>query len=132
MQQAEPHPQELRETGFHPVVYAIMAGTVVWLVLVAWLLFGVDLYAGLMMIVVTFAALGFLAVPTVFWLLSGEPRKPARRQPLHEWAEHTFESWGDRMRARDAAINALVAPAAAALTLTLAGLVARWVAGGSP
>lgn len=115
-----------RETDFHPVVYALMAATVVWLVIAAWSIFAVDTYSVLMMIVITFVALGFLGVPLVFWLLSEERGEPVR-EPLHDWAEHLFETWGDRLRGREAALNALIAPAAAVITLTLAGLVAWWV-----
>lgn len=118
--------RDTRETDFHPFVYAMMAGAVVWLVIVAWLVFAVDTYSAVMMIVVTFVALGFLAVPFVFWLLAGERGEPVR-EPLRDWAEHVFETWGDRLRGREAALNALIAPGAAVVTLTLAGLVAWWV-----
>lgn len=131
MQDARHRSEERRETDFHPVVYLGMAAVVIWLVLVAWLVFGVDTYAAVMMIVVTFAAIGFLGVPFVFWLLSGERGEPVRER-FSDWAEHTFETWGDRLRGRDAALNALIAPAAAAITLTLAGLVAWWVLHGGP
>ncbi|GBD44118.1 hypothetical protein HRbin40_01601 [bacterium HR40] len=120
-----------QEDNFHPLIYALMAGVVAWLVVMAWLVFGIDTYAGVMLMVVTFTAIGFLAVPFVFWLLSGERGEPVR-EPLRDWAAHTFETWGDRLRGRDAALNALMAPAAAALTLTLAGLVAYWVLHANP
>lgn len=114
---------ERYETEFHPIVYGLLAAAVLWVVVAAWLFFGVDTYAGLMLVVVTFTALGFLAVPWVFWRLSGQAGKPVR-EPLYDWAGHRFEVWGDRLRGRDAAINALIAPVAAGITLTLAGLVA--------
>lgn len=119
------------ETGFHPRVLFWMALTVVWTVIAAWLWFAVDTYARIMIVVVAFAALGFLAVPLIFWALSGRQSPTGRPESFGEWLRHRFALWTGTIEGRDAAINALIAPAAAAITITVVGFIAWHIGSGA-
>ncbi len=115
------------EGAFHPLVLTLMILSVLWLVALAWLLFSTNRVGTFMMVVVTFTALGFLAVPVVFWLLAGERGPRGERVPFRIWARRHFALPEGPVAAREAAINALIAPLAAAITLTFTGLAA-WMA----
>ncbi len=120
------------ETGFHPRVLAWMAFTVVWVVIAAWLWFAVDTYAAIMLAVVALAALGFLAVPLVFWLLSGHPSPTGRPEPFREWVRRRFDTATGPLASGEAALTALIAPLAAAVTITVVGGIAWYIGGTAP
>jgi len=122
--------QEDVETGLHPRVLFWMAFAVVWTVIAAWLWFAVDTYARIMMAVVAFTALGFLAVPLIFWALSGHPSPTGRPESFRAWLDHRFALWTGTLEGREAAINALIAPAAAAITITVVGFIAWSIGSG--
>ncbi len=119
------------ESGLHPLVLALMILSVFWLVLFAWVVFGGSRVGAILLVVVAFTAIGFLAVPVVFWLLSRQHRRQGHRIPFSVWVRREFALPEGPVRARDAAINALIAPAAAALTLTLTALAAWYAGAGS-
>lgn len=122
-----------QHVDLHPGVYRLLAGSVVWMVLAAWLAFGADAYTALQLAVVVGFALAFLVTPFVLGRLSAaRPARVARSDTrFREWLDHDFDTNTGSVRARDAAIMILVAPLAGAIGLTAIGLVAWLAASGA-
>ncbi|MBN9005797.1 MAG: hypothetical protein J0H40_10305 [Rhizobiales bacterium] len=112
---------------FHPNVPRIAAGLVAWFVLMAWVFFDRQSVTGLPLAFVTvfFAVLGLV--------LGGAALVWQRHRPLHtrhpntipfrDWRMGNFTVWGGRLRCGQAAVEMLLPIAAAAVGLTLLGIV---------
>jgi hypothetical protein len=119
-----------QHADLHPRVYGMLAGSVLWMVLAAWLAFGSDGYTALQLVVVVGFALAFLLTP--FCLSRLAPARAARdATPFRDWLDHDFETNTGTVRTRDAAVMILVAPLAGAIGLTAIGLVAWLAAAGA-
>ncbi len=120
------------ETGFHPRVILWMVLTVVWVVVAAWLFFAVDTHARILLAFVAISGLGFLAVPVIFWLLAGREHPTERPETFAEWLRHRFDTHTGPLAAGEAALTALIAPLAAAITITVVGAIAWTIGSATP
>jgi hypothetical protein len=119
-----------RHADLHPAVYRLLAGSVLWMVLAVWLVFGADAYTALQLAVVVVFALVFLLTPLCLRLLS--PARDAQpERPFREWLDHDFETNTGVVRTRDATVMILVAPLAGAVGLSAIGFIAWLAASGA-
>lgn len=116
------------ETGLHPAVYAGLAGLLAWFMAAPWIAFGSNGYLALQLAIMTVLVIMFAFVP--YWLtrLWQAQNKPAKAQPVNEWAQHTFSTASGPVEAKDAAIMVLLAPASVAFGITMTSAIA-WLAG---
>ena len=118
----------------HPLVYAVVAGTVLWFVLAAWIFFGGAEYMSLLLAVVSGFFLMAVAIP---FALSRVGRKQHRgpasedRISFRDWAPGEFETQPGRRKALGAAIEIIFPLAAAAAGMTAMGLIFHFTAVGS-
>jgi hypothetical protein len=107
-----------------PNVYRTATAMVVWFVVAAWALFDRQGYTGFLLAMITL--LLFIAV-TLPWLLSRIGRKRAQDQSpepsFQDWRFGDFAVWGSRIRGAHAAIDMLLPFVAAAVGMTLIGIV---------
>jgi hypothetical protein len=117
----------LKSSQLHPLVYLGMAGFAVWMIIGAWS-FGGEGYADWLLVVVS---LFILAVMLLVFVLSrvgshdpglAKPR-PHKRAKFHDWAGGEFDTWQDKVRGQNAAIEVLLPLAAAAVGMTAIGIV---------
>ncbi len=120
--------------SLHPAIYAGLAIVALWLVVAAWIFFGTEgHYAAYSVAVATglFAVVG--AIPFVIWRVwrrdtpegaAGQPRTP-----FADWWHGEVETWQGRVEGWDAAVEVLLPLGAAALGMTLIGLVFRLTGG---
>ena len=127
------HHPDAASTGLHSAIYAALAGLCLWLVVSAWVFFGSQgQYAGYAVAVATgfFVVVG--AIPVVIWRVwrhhadDGGPQPPTT---FSEWRRGGMETWEGRVEGRDAAIEVLLPLGAAAIGMTLIGLVFSLTAG---
>jgi hypothetical protein len=119
----------------HPLVYAAVAGLVIWFVLAAWIFFGGAEYMGLLLAMVTGFFLMAMGIPFALWLVwrkhrPGGPHE--ERSAFVEWASGQFETATGRRNAMGAAIEILLPLAAAATGMTAMGIIFHFVALSSP
>ena len=117
----------LNSSQLHPVVYLGMVGFAAWMVISAWSFAG-EGYADWLLVVVS---LFILAVMLLVFVLSrvgshdpglGKSR-PRKRARFHDWVGGEFDTWQDKVRGRNAAIEVLLPLAAAAVGMTAIGIV---------
>jgi hypothetical protein len=113
----------------HPLVYAGIVGFAFWFAAAAWGFAG-DGYTDYLLVVVS----GFVAVAVGLPLiLSRVSRTDAgarsdRRASFRRWASGELDTWQDRLKARNAAIEILLPLAAAAFGMTLFGIALHFAA----
>jgi hypothetical protein len=106
----------------HPDVYYTIIALAVWLVAAVWAFFSSGSYTALVLAVVT----GFFTMIIGLSLIlsrvgrSGESRRPVR---YRDWALGNFEVRQSRFSGREAALQVVLPIAAAAVGMTLIGLV---------
>jgi hypothetical protein len=111
-------------------VYAIVAGLVLWLVLAAWGFAGPG-YSDLSLAIITGFFLMVLGIPFLLWRVWRANRDPAmsdERLPLADWASSQFETWQDRVKGANAAVEIILPVAAAAIGMTAFAIVFHYVA----
>jgi hypothetical protein len=111
----------------HPTVYAAMVGLVLLFVVSAWACFGGGAYVGLLLAVMSSFFLIAVAVPFALWLTwRRHPSSDAAQGQgisLRDWASGEFDTWQDRRKAADAAIEVLLPIAAVAFGMAALGMV---------
>ena len=112
-------------------VYAIVALLVLWLVLASWGFAGPD-YSELSLTVITGFFLMVLGIPFVLWRIWRANRDPDEdpdeRMPLADWAAGEFETWQDRVKGTNAAVEIILPIAAAAAGMTALAIVFHYAA----
>jgi hypothetical protein len=119
----------------HPRVYTIMAVLALWLAVAVWL-FGTDSYIDYLLAIVS----GFiLVVMGLAYILSrvgtrdpgAKPRRDrdadVGRESFRDWALGEFDTWQDRVKASNAAVEILLPIAALAFGMTAIGIVNLFV-----
>ncbi|MDI3471601.1 MAG: hypothetical protein OJF62_003664 [Pseudolabrys sp.] len=106
----------------HPDVYYTVIGLAAWSVAAAWAFFSGGPYTSLVLAVVTGFVVMAVGLPLILSRVgrSGERRRPVR---YHDWAAGEFELWQSRLDGREAATQVVLPIAAAAVGMTLIGLV---------
>jgi hypothetical protein len=121
--------------GLHPLIYAGIAISALWLMVAAWVFFGSEgHYAAYSVAIAT--GLFFIAgtIPYVIWQVwrHNAPDGAPERQPrtaFSDWWRGEMETWQGRVEGWDAAVEVLLPLGAAAIGMTLIGLVFRLTAG---
>ncbi len=117
----------------HPRVYAIFIALTVWFVLAVWSFAGGGVSDYLLFIVSAFL---FVAVALMLIMFQVGRRSGNRatqsddQPPLREWAKWDYETWTGRLNGTHAAEQILLPIAAAALGMTIFGILFH-VAGGA-
>jgi hypothetical protein len=109
----------------HPTVYKSILALTLLMLLAAWGFAGPHGYSGLALAVVTLFAIVATVIPLgLSGLWRREHRREARSGSFHDWLRGDFQTWQERLSAREATINILLVPAAAATGMILLALVA--------
>jgi hypothetical protein len=103
--------------------YLLLALMPIWLGLAGWLGFTFAPDASFVAIVVAFLVVIFLAVPWLLYRLLVRDQEPAEKVGLLAWLEGHIDTATGRLEAREFAIQAPTALAAAAFGLTALGVV---------
>ena len=114
-----------------PPIYAALAGFALWLVLAAWGFAGPG-YADFALVVVTGFVAMVIAIPFVLWrvwLANRDPAAPPDQGvSFIDWASGQFETWQDRVKGTNAAVEIILPIAAAALGMTALAIVFHYAA----
>ena len=118
----------------HPVVYMAVIGLALWFVLSAWG-FATDGYTDYLLVVVSGFIFAVLALTSALWWLWWKNRRRDANQEEHEslraWAAGDLDTWQDRVKGRNAAIEMLLPIAAVAFGMTAFGIVLHFTAQGA-
>jgi hypothetical protein len=118
----------------HPLVYMAIIGLVLWFVLSVWG-FAADGYTDYLLAVVSGFMVVAVAIPLVMWRSARKHQRPKqageKRESLGEWAAGEFETWQDRVKGTNAAIEVLLPIAAIAFGMTAFGIVLHFTAHGA-
>jgi hypothetical protein len=120
--------------GLHPVIYVGLAVCALWLMIAAWVFFGSKgQYAAYSVAIATglFAILG--AIPFVIWRVWRHHTPDGAAEQPHaafsDWWRGEMETWQGRVEGWDAAVEVLMPLGAAAIGMTLIGLIFRLTPG---
>jgi hypothetical protein len=132
------HAQENRQQAskrvvsvLHPAVYVALIGLTSWLVLAIWG-FGYDGQTDYLLAIVTGFLVIAVAIPSTLALMvhrqshSGETKGSAKPS-LREWMAGDFDTWQDRVRGRNAAVEVLLPMAAIAIGMTAFAIVLHFI-----
>src|SRR5262245_55944038 len=116
-------------SDLHPVVYTILIGFVVLLVLAVWG-FGRDSYADYLLAIVSGFIFIFVAIPATLYLMARSQQNDDAqdRGSFREWRKGEFETWQDRVKGTNAAIEILLPIAAIAIGMTAFAVVLYFTA----
>ena len=120
--------------GLHPAIYIALAALALWLMISAWAFFGSEgQYAAYSVAIATGLFVIAGAIPFIIWRVwrhhtpDGATEPPAR--PFADWWSGEVETWQGRVEGWDAAVEVLMPLGAAALGMTLIGLIFRLTPG---
>ena len=126
------HDQDNRQQGnkgvagvLHPAVYVALVGLTAWLVLAIWG-FGYDGQTDYLLAIVTGFLVIAVAIPSTLALMvhrqgNSDERKSATS--LREWLAGDFDTWQDRVKGQNAAVEILLPMAAIAIGMTAFAVV---------
>ena len=135
------HDQENRQpasqrvvSALHPAIYMTLVGLTVWLVLAIWG-FGYDGQTDYLLAIVSGFLFIAVAIPSVLALMvyrqSSDERKRSGEATLREWMTGNFETWQDRVKGRNAAVEVLLPMAAIAIGMTAFAIVLHFTETGT-
>jgi hypothetical protein len=116
----------------HPRVYLMLVALAVWFVLSAWS-FGENSQINYLLVVISGLVLVAVTIPCVLWWMAyrraaDSADVDASAQSFRDWAAKDFETWQDRVRGLNAAIEVLTPIAAVAFGMTAFAIVLHWSA----
>jgi len=118
----------------HPFIYMAIVGLVLWFVLSVWG-FATDSYTDYLLVVVSGFMVVAVAIPLVLWRIGRKGRRSNQHKEastsLSEWAAGEFDTWQDRVKGRNAAVEVLLPIAAIAFGMTAFGIVLHFTAHGA-
>jgi hypothetical protein len=110
----------------HPLVYLAIIGLALWFVLSAWT-FAADGYTDWLLVVVSGFILVAVAIPSILVLMWRNHREPGEEggapERLRDWTAGELETWQDRVKGSNAAVEMLLPLAAVAFGMTAFGIV---------
>jgi hypothetical protein len=106
-----------------PRFFLLLSLMPIWLGLAGWLAFTDSPDASFVAVVVGFLVVIFLGVPWLLYKLLTRDQEPATEVGLRAWLEGQIDTATGRLEAREFAIQALTALAAAALGMSALGVV---------
>jgi hypothetical protein len=127
------HDQENRQQdkrvvrSLHPAIYMALVGFTLWLVLAIWG-FGYDGQTDYLLAIVSGFLFIAVAIPSVLALMAyrqrnSDERKNSGNASLREWMKGDFDTWQDRVKGRDAAVEVLLPMAAIAIGMTAFAII---------
>jgi hypothetical protein len=118
----------------HPLIYTAIVGLALWLVLSAWGFAG-GYDTDFVLAVVSAFVLIALAIPYTLWRVGRKHQDPdaAGRygESIGYWLSGEFNTWQDRVKATNAAVEVLLPIAAVAFGMTAFAVVLRLTAHGA-
>jgi hypothetical protein len=118
----------------HPYVYMALVGLALWFVLSVWGFAG-DGYADYLLAVVSgFIFIVVTLTSTLWWQWWKHRRTDATqedKESLRAWAAGELDTWQDRVKGSNAAIETLLPIAAVAFGMTAFGIVLHFIAHGA-
>jgi hypothetical protein len=130
------HDQENRQQArvvsvLHPAVYVALVGLTLWLVLAIWG-FGYDGQTDYLLAIVTGFLVIAVAIPSTLALMvyrqsNSDEKKSSAKTSLREWMAGDFDTWQDRVKGRDAAVEVLLPMAVIAIGMTAFAIVLHFV-----
>jgi hypothetical protein len=123
--------------NLHPTVYIALVGLVAWLVLAIWG-FGYDGQTDYLLAIVTGFLIIAVAIPATLALMAhshgdsvdGENSAPRDTKSFRQWAAEDFDTWQDRVKGRNAAVEVLLPMAAIAIGMTAFAIILHFTAAG--
>ena len=120
--------------GLHPEIYIGLAVLALWFVVSAWVFFGSDgQYAAYLVAVVTGFFLVAAAIPWIMWRVARGNAAPGEadleQAAFSDWWRGDVETWQGRVEGWDATVEVLLPFGAAAVGMTLIGLIFRLTGG---
>ena len=133
-----PQESEHVERNLHSRVYVALVGLVVWLVLAIWG-FGYDGQTDYLLAIVTGFLIIAVAIPATLALMAysqgtsadGENSASRDTKPFRQWAAEDFDTWQDRVKGRNAAVEVLLPMAAIAIGMTAFAIILHFTAVGA-
>jgi hypothetical protein len=129
------HEQEYRQQesrrvvrNLHPAVYMALVGLTLWLGLAIWG-FGYDGQTDYLLAIVNGFLFIAVAIPATLALMAYRQRNSDERKSsggdgsLREWMTGDFDTWQDRVKGRNAAVEVLLPMAAIAIGMTAFAIV---------
>jgi hypothetical protein len=128
------HDQENRQQaskrvarGLHPAIYMALVGLTLWLAVAIWG-FGYDGQTDYLLAIVTGFLFIAVAIPSVLALMvhrqmNADERKSSDEASFKEWMTGNFDTWQDRVKGRNAAVEVLLPMAAIAIGMTAFAIV---------
>jgi hypothetical protein len=113
--------------SLHPAVYLALVGFTLWLGLAIWG-FGYDRQTDYLLAIVSGFLLIAVAIPSTLALMvhrhkSLDERNSSGEASLQEWMTGSFDTWQDRVKGRNAAVEVLLPMAAIAVGMTAFAIV---------
>jgi hypothetical protein len=120
--------------GLHPWIYRGLAVLALWLMVSAWIFFGSEgQYAAYSVAIATGLFLIAGGIPFVIWRVWRRNTPDGAAEPpavaFSDWWRGEVETWQGRVEGWDAAVEVLMPLGAAAIGMTLIGLVFRLTGG---
>jgi hypothetical protein len=111
----------------HPAVYMVLVGLTAWLAVAIWG-FGYDGQTDYLLAIVTGFLVIAVAIPSTLALMvhrqsNSDETKSSTKTSLREWMAGDFDTWQDRVRGRNAAVEVLLPMAAIAIGMTAFAIV---------
>jgi len=128
------HDQEIRleaskriARSLHPAVYIALVGLTLWLGLAIWG-FGYDGQTDYLLAIVSGFLFIAVAIPSVLALMvhrqkTSSERNSSGEASIQEWMAGNFDTWQDRVKGRNAAVEVLLPMAAIAIGMTAFAIV---------
>jgi hypothetical protein len=112
-----------------PLIYVAMVGLVAWMALAAWGFAGPG-YADVALTVVTGFLVMVIAIPFILWRVSLARGDPSDDTTIgfRDWASGQFETWQERVKGTNAAVEIILPIAAAAIGMTAFAIVFHYAA----
>jgi hypothetical protein len=111
----------------HPAVYMVLVGLTAWLVVAIWG-FGYDGQTDYLLAIVTGFLVIAVAIPSTLALMvhrqrNSDEQKRSDKTSFREWMAGDFDTWQDRVKGRNAAVEVLLPMAAIAIGMTAFAIV---------
>jgi hypothetical protein len=113
----------------HPAVYVALVGLTLWLAVAIWG-FGYDGQTDYLLAIVTGFLVIAVTIPSTLALMvhrqGNSDEKSSAKISFREWMAGDFDTWQDRVKGRNAAVEVLLPMAAIAIGMTAFAIVLRF------
>jgi hypothetical protein len=117
----------------HPLIYLALVSAALAFALAVWTFAG-DRYTDYILVIVTGFALIAVGLPMILSRVgqtsAGSKPRAHRSEPLREWIQGDFETWQDRVKGANAAVEILLPLSAIAIGMVAIGIVLHLTAHG--